>query len=493
MLSFFRNRGRAVSVAFASGLAMGVVGTGIAATSGAVRFPDVPAGSYFDQAVGVMADRGIIKGNPDGTFNPAGVATRADIAVMMHRLLISIGEEDATSTPTSRSSRSRETEEESSSSVATSSSSSSSSVGTSVNGTVRFATTTASIIENASIGGISVAIVRTGGAQGAISVNLTASDGTGKTGEDYQPLTTTLNFANNETSKTVKLNLIDDTASEGSETVMLTLSEVQGGALLGTPTQMTVTITDNEAPSSFAASSGASSTNSSAAAGAGKFMLGASAYGPAENAGTLTVTVQRVDGTTGTAAVNYSTSNGTAASGTDYSSTSGTLTFAAGETSKTFTVSIADNTTIDGNRNFNITLTNPTGGAALGIVPTAVATINDNETQTYGTGSLKLLKTQFPVTEASGEALITIQRVGGAKNRIQVSFATSNGTALASSDYTATSTTLTFEIGETGKLVRVPLLKDELADSDETINITLSSPTGGAQLIDPSIGTILIQ
>lgn len=467
---------------------MGIVGTGIAATSGAVKFADVPSGSYYDLAVGSLSERGIIKGNPDGTFNPGGYVTRADVAVMLQRLLVSIGEEeaDASSSRSSRSVASSSSEESSSSS---SSSTSIASVSSSPNGTLRFATPTASIIENASIGGITVAIVRTGGVQGAIGVQITASDGTAKVAEDYQALSTVLTFAANESSKTIKLPLIDDTAGEGAETVILTLSEVTGGAVIGTPSQMTITITDNEAPSS----TGSSSSSTSVTSGAGKFSFSAVTYGPAENGGTQTITVVRTDGSTGAANVNYATSNGTAASGTDYGSVSNTLSFASGETSKTFTVSVVDNTSIDGNRNFTINLSNPTGGTALGDVPSTSVMIFDDETLTYGTGSLKFTKSSYAVTEASGVALVTVQRIGGAKNKVTVSFATSNGTALASSDYTATSGTMTFEAGETSKLIRIPLLKDTIADADETLYVILSSPTGGATLSEPLNTVVTIQ
>src|SRR3989344_8186080 len=72
---------------FLGGLVLGVTGVTIAAgVLGSSRFPDVPAGSYFDEAVGEMAELGVIRGRPDGRFDPGAFATRADIAVMMQRL-----------------------------------------------------------------------------------------------------------------------------------------------------------------------------------------------------------------------------------------------------------------------------------------------------------------------------------------------------------------------------------------------------------------------
>jgi hypothetical protein len=90
-------------------------------------------------------------------------------------------------------------------------------------------------------------------------------------------------------------------------------------------------------------------------------------------AGTVTLTVVRSGGGPGTVA--YATSNGTATAGVDYVTASGVLSFAAGETQKTITISILNSGVVGGSRVFYVSLSNPTGGMTLGTPSVAAVSI----------------------------------------------------------------------------------------------------------------------
>jgi hypothetical protein len=99
--------------------------------------------------------------------------------------------------------------------------------------------------------------------------------------------------------------------------------------------------------------------------------------------GTLkaTVTVTRTGGTTGTAVVDYAATSGTASERSDFTTAIGTLTFAEGETSKSFTIFITDDAFAELAETINVTLSNATG-AGLGAQNTGTVTIADNDEAT---------------------------------------------------------------------------------------------------------------
>src|SRR5438128_558822 len=99
--------------------------------------------------------------------------------------------------------------------------------------------------------------------------------------------------------------------------------------------------------------------------GPGTFRFSLTSYSAVEKTSTVTITVNRVGGSTGAVSVDYAAAAGTAGAG-DFTPTSGTLNFAAGEISKSFSVNILDDTALEGPETINLTLSNATGGATIG-------------------------------------------------------------------------------------------------------------------------------
>ena len=220
----------------------------------------------------------------------------------------------------------------------------------------------------------------------------------------------------------------------------------------------------------------------------------ATTYSVAENAGTFNVTVVRSGNTSAAASVAYS-DNGTGTAtggGTHYSFTGGALNFAAGETSKTFPVTIVDDGTANApNKTIVFKLANATPAGAQIKTPTAAVTIIDNE----GPGTLDFGSAAYTVVESAGAATVTVNRAGASNLKLSVDYATQAGLtdpATATSDYTPISParTLTFEPGEMSKSFQVAIADDPNAEGAETVGVVLSNPrnltTGTAPQIGPN-------
>ncbi len=334
-------------------------------------------------------------------------------------------------------------------------------------GVLSLSVSTTNVNEDA--GSVNLTVERTGGSDGAVSVDFATANGTAVSGADYTSNSGTLSFADGETSKVITIAVLNDSDFEGNETFTVTLSNVSGGATIGTG-QTTVTIIDDDVftPGVIAFNSATASVN--------------------EDAGNVTLTVARTGGSDGAVTAAFTTVAGTATEGTDFTANSGTVEFADGETSKTIVVAIINDSDIDPNEIFTVVLSNPTGQATLGANSTITVSIVDDENP----GTLAFSAATASVNEDEGTVTLTVERKIGTDGVVTVAYATSNGTAVAGQDYTSNSGTLTFQPGESSKDIVLNIIDDTDIESNETLTVTLSDPTGGAVLGSPAVTTVTI-
>jgi serine protease len=329
-------------------------------------------------------------------------------------------------------------------------------------GSLSFGSATYTVAED--VGTASITVLRNGGTGGAVSVAYATSNGTATAGSDYTAKSGILSWADGDGSaKTISVPITDDTLAEATETIALTLSSPSGGATLGATRTATLSITDNDsAPGTLA--------------------LTSAAYSVAENGGSVTITVTRTGGSNGAASVAYATANSTALAGSDYTAKSGTLTWASRDiANKTFTIAVTNDTLVEGNETLQVKLSGATV-ATLGSPSSATVTIVDDDSS-GSAGNLAFSAATASAAENAGTATITVKRAVGSAGAVSVAYASSNGTATAGSDYTAVSGTLNWANGDlTTKSFNVAILDDSLPEANETVNFTLSSPTGGATL-----------
>jgi len=117
-----------------------------------------------------------------------------------------------------------------------------------------------------------------------------------------------------------------------------------------------------------------------------------------------------------------------------------------------------------------------TGNAALSQV---LQSLND---YLASQPKLTITATSVNINETGGNAQVEIKLNAAATVVVSVKYATSNGTATAGNDYTATNGTVTFAIGETSKTISVPIINDADPEPTETLTVTFSDPVNAALL-----------
>ncbi len=230
-------------------------------------------------------------------------------------------------------------------------------------GTLRLAATAFAAVENA--GQAIITLERIGATSGEVAVRLVSTNGSA-TNADFTPISTVVTWADGDAMpKQVQVPLIDDSTYEGDESFSVHLNpySVVGAATIGSPDSASVTVADDDpAPIGTVRLDGASLT-------------------VAEDAGSASIVVRRVDGSGGSVSIDYATTAGTATAGVDFTPTSGTLTWADGESGpKSILVPVVSDAIYEGaTESFSLALSNPQGGVTLGSPATISVSITDDD------------------------------------------------------------------------------------------------------------------
>ena len=292
-----------------------------------------------------------------------------------------------------------------------------------------------------------------------------AGTGTATSGADYTALTAgTLTFTAGTTTQTIDVAVTGDTADEPAETVEVTLSGPVNATLAAGATTGTGTVTDDDGAPTVSIDSPSVMEGTGATGGTLRFTVRLSAASGRQ------VTVDYADARTGTAT-----------SGADYTAiTAGTLTFAIGTTSQTLDVAVTGDAADEPAETVEVTLSDPVNATLAADATTGTGTVTDDD-------AVPTVSIDSPsVTEGTGATGGTLRftvRLSAASGRqVTVAYADAGtGTATSGTDYTAlTAGTLTFTAGTTTQTIDVTVTGDALHEANETVEVTLSTPTNAA-------------
>ncbi|NVJ60395.1 MAG: S8 family serine peptidase [Gammaproteobacteria bacterium] len=213
-----------------------------------------------------------------------------------------------------------------------------------------------------------------------------------------------------------------------------------------------------------------------------------------ENAGTISITIERINGSEGEVSFDVATADGSAIAGEDYTSMTQTVVMADGVTSSTINIDILDDSVFEGEtaESFTVNLSNASANTQLQQPSSMQISITDNE-PLPAAGDFALSNSQYTFDENGTGLSVTINRVNGSYGEASVSISTANGTATSGSDYTPFSQTFTFADGETSKQVTISLVDDSTFEGNETFTVTLSNPSNRSVIDSPASATITIR
>ena len=317
-------------------------------------------------------------------------------------------------------------------------------------------------------------VTRSGSTAGTSSASYAVSGGTADAADFGGTLPSgTVSFAAGETSKTVTLNVSGDTTVEPDESFNVVLSS-PAGATIGTGTASSTILNDDVAAPALSITADQTSK-----------LEGNSGTTP------FTFTVTRSGSTAGTSSANYAVSGGTA-DAADFGGTlpSGTVSFAVGETSKTVTLNVSGDTTVEPDESFNVVLSSP-AGATIGTGTASSTILNDD----VAAPALSITADQTSKLEGNSGTTpftFTVTRSGSTAGTSSANYAVSGGTADAA-DFGGTlpSGTVSFAAGETSKTVTLNVSGNTTVEPDESFNVVLSSPASATIGTGTASSTIL--
>ncbi|HEY1024610.1 MAG TPA: Calx-beta domain-containing protein [Sphingobacteriaceae bacterium] len=324
---------------------------------------------------------------------------------------------------------------------------------------------------NEAAGTATFTVTLMGDVQEAFTVDYTTTDGTAKQPADYDATNGQLTFPAGSLSGSTQsftVPLINDGLVEAGETFGASLNNITGSVTIGTTTVST-TIVDNDAASVAISTSPVVN----------------------ESAGTATFTVTLTGGVQEAFTVDYATTDGTALEPGDYTGVTGTVTFPAGSVSGTtqnFTVPVANDGFAEADETFSATLSNITGLATI-VTATATTTIVDG-----GVASVAI-STSPTVNEGAGTAVFTVTLTGDVQDAFTVDYATINGTAIQSGDFTGVTGSVTFPAGSLSGATQaftVTIANDNFAEGNETFSVSLSSITGPVTIGTGTASTTIV-
>jgi hypothetical protein len=292
-------------------------------------------------------------------------------------------------------------------------------------------------------------------------VDVQTADQSASRFSDYLTLADRIYFEPGQTTRVVPVSVTEDTTVETAELVLLSMSAPSGLALGSVGNLI---IRDNDANGTVGIAIGDAIVNE----GDGVAVLPVWLTAPSANLLT----------------VEFAIAGASAVSGADFAPVSGTLRFVPGQTVQNIFVPILNDVIPEPDEFFNVQLSNPAGASLADANGVVRIGRNDMTAVARPTVSVE----PFFAGEADGFVDIVVQVDRRSTARATVTLTSADTTASRFSDYGTVQAALTFDAGDTTRVVRLPVTEDIASEGTETlraalsagVNLTVSATLGAA-------------
>ena len=293
-----------------------------------------------------------------------------------------------------------------------------------------------------------------------VAVPITKTNERGVSDSDYSGVPASITFNSGDTEKTITFTAVQDSLNESGERVKLSFGTLPAGVSEGTPAETTVTISD---------STQAQTTLPT-------IHFGSASYTVSEGGSVdVTVTLSKAPGSE--AVIPLTASNQGGATASDYSGVPTSVTFGAAETSKTFTVTAAQDTVDDDGESVLLGFGTLPGGitATTGEANETTVSIRDDDdpqvTVSFGAAT-------YTAAEG-GTATVMVTLSADPERTVEVQITTTNQGGATSADYSGVPTSVTFDAGDTSKTFDFAATQDAEDDDGESVKLAFGAlPTG---------------
>ena len=319
-------------------------------------------------------------------------------------------------------------------------------------------------------GQVEVTVTLSADPERAVVVPIEATPEGGATSGDYSGVPSSVTFQSGGTSQTITFMATADADNDDGEGVQLSFgAPLPAGVTEGTPSETTVTITDDDVP-------------------AVTVMFGASGYTAAEG-GQVEVTVTLSADPERTVVVPIeATLEGGATSG-DYSGVSSSVTFQSGDTSQTITFMATADTDNDDGEGVQLSFGAPLpAGVTAGTPNETTVSITDDDdpavTVSFGAAS-------YTVTEGSTVS-VEVELDLDPERTVTIPITATPGNGAEAADYSGVPANVTFDAGQTSKTFTFAATDDSADDDGETVALGFETPPTGVTAGTPSATTVSI-